>query len=82
MTDRFDEMIVDLAGGVLEAADAAPVSIRQVSAQLPMAFGLRFGAGGAVVVAQPPEDTQARDLATPVGRFAFTLALEGGGHNG
>lgn len=82
MTDRFDQMIVDLAGSVLEAADAAPVSIREVSAVLPMAFGLRFGAGGVAVAAQPPEHTQARDLATPVGRFAFTVALEGGGHNG
>ena len=82
MTERLDQMISELAGSVLDAAAAAPVEVREVSAELPMEFGLAQRADGLAIVARPPHDTQARDLARPVGGFSFRLGIGRGGHHG
>lgn len=82
MTERLDQMISALAGSILDAASAAPVEVREVSAELPMEFGLARAADGLAVVARPPQDTQARDLARPVGAFTFRLSIGRGGLHG
>lgn len=75
MTQTLDRMIGDLAGGILDAASNAPVGLRQIFARLPMEFALRHCSKGAVIAARPPEETQARYLATPLGHFTFTLDI-------
>lgn len=78
MTASLERLIVDLMGGVVEAADQAPLALRQLSADLPAEFGLRRAANGVEVAAQAPHDLQARDLCTPISRLNLTIAVEGG----
>lgn len=78
MTATLDHMIADLAGGIFEVAGDSAGRLRQIHARLPMEFGLRRGEDGMVVAARPPEETQARDLSTPVGAFTFTIDIAGG----